>query len=339
MISEETSEPVVSIIVPVYNLEAYVDRCLESVAGQTFGRFEAIVVDDGSCDGSWAAIQRHAAADARIVAVHKENQGVARARETALAHVRGRYVCFLDGDDWWEPDMLERMVVAIEEEGDCDMVCCGYTRVSRTYRTAVPERNLGVMDGDVFLQSVVGHEIMPALWSKIYRRELFDESLCHYPMPMGQDLLLNLQIGCRVARVRIIDYVGYNYLQRAGSSIHRNKLTFDYCKKFAECVDDIFARNAGAVAPERAEFLSLVSGLWWYVGYISKSSNSWRGSDELAKKLHETAPRHWKALRTIFSGKQLLLFRLDRWRALRPAVIALSTVFRWGESIKRRLSR
>ncbi len=118
MISEETSEPVVSIIVPVYNLEAYVDRCLESVAGQTFGRFEAIVVDDGSCDGSWATIQRHAAADARIVAVHKENQGVARARETALAHVRGRYVCFLDGDDWWEPDMLERMVAAIEEEGD-----------------------------------------------------------------------------------------------------------------------------------------------------------------------------------------------------------------------------
>ena len=141
---------------------------------------------------------------------------------------------------------------------------------------------------------------MPALWSKIYRRELFGESLCHYPMPMGQDLLLNLQIGCRVARVRIIDYVGYNYLQRAGSSIHRNKLTFDYCKKFAECVDDIFARNAGAVAPERAEFLSLVSGLWWYVGYISKSSNSWRGSDEFAKKLHEMAPRYRKALRTIF---------------------------------------
>ena len=68
-----------------------------------------------------------------------------------------------------------------------------------------------------FLQSVVGHEIMPALWSKIYRRELFGESLCHYPMPMGQDLLLNLQIGCRVARVRTIDYVGYNYMQRAGS--------------------------------------------------------------------------------------------------------------------------
>lgn len=180
---------------------------------------------------------------------------------------------------------------------------------------------------------------MPALWSKIYRRELFGESLCHYPMPMGQDLLLNLQIGCRVARVRIIDYVGYNYLQRAGSSIHRNKLTFDYCKKFAECVDDIFVRNAGAVTPEQAEFLSLVSGVRWYVSYISKSSNSWRGSDELAKKLHEMAPRYRKALRTIFSGKQLLLFRLDRRRALRPAVIALSTVFRWGESIKRRLSR
>lgn len=333
------SEPLVSVIIPVYNLESYVGRCLDSVAGQTFGRFEALVVDDGSADGSWAAIRRHAAADARIVAIHTENRGVARARETALARVRGRYVCFLDGDDWWEPDMLERMVAAIGEDEGCDLVCCGYTRVSRTYRTAVPERCLGGMDGDAFLQRLVGHRIMPSLWSKIYRRELFDESLCHYPMPMGQDLLLNMQLACRVSRVRIIDYTGYNYLQRAGSSIHRNKLTFDYCKRFAGCVDDIFARNAGSLDPQQAEFLSLVSGVRWYVSYISKSRNSWRGSDEFARKLHETAPRHWKALRTIFSGKQLLLFRLDRRRALRPAVIALSTVFRWGESIERRLAR
>ena len=161
----------------------------------------------------------------------------------------------------------------------------------------------------------------------------------HYVMPMGQDLLLNLQIACGVSRVRVIDYVGYNYLQRAGSSIHTNRLTFDYCRRFAECVADIFSRNAGILDPQQAEFLQIVSDLWWYVGYVSKSRNRWMGREEFARRLHEKAPRHWRALRSIFPRRQLLLFRLDRRRALRPLVVILSTVYRWGESIERRLTR
>lgn len=338
--TNQQSAPTVSVIVPVYNLENYVDSCLRSVEQQTFGCWETVVVDDGSTDGSWDAIQRHAAADARIVGVHTENQGVARARETALAHACGRYICFLDGDDWWEPDMLERMVAAIEDGDGYDIVCCGFTRVASTYRTSMPERLSGAtMNRDAFLQNIVAHRVMPSLWSKIYRRTLFVDSLHHYVMPMGQDLLLNLQIACGVSRVRVIDYVGYNYLQRAGSSIHTNRLTFDYCRKFGECVADIFSRNAGSIDPQQAEFLQIVSDLWWYIGYVSKSRNDWMGCEEFARRLHERAPRHWRALRSIFPRRQLLLFRLDRRRALRPLVIVLSTVYRWAESIERRLTR
>ncbi|MDE7078471.1 MAG: glycosyltransferase [Alistipes sp.] len=337
---EHLSEPAVSVVIPVYNLESYVACCLDSVRRQTFAGFEAIVVDDGSTDGSWDIVRRYADADARIVAVHTQNQGVARARETALSRVRGRYVCFLDSDDWWEPDMLERMVAAIEEGEGYDVVCCGFTRVASTYRTSMPERLSGAtMNRDAFLQNIVAHRVMPSLCSKIYRRTLFVDSLHHYVMPMGQDLLLNLQIACGASRVRVIDYVGYNYLQRAGSSIHTNRLTFDYCRRFAECVADIFSRNAGILDPQQAEFLQIVSDLWWYVGYVSKSRNRWVGREEFARRLHEKAPRHWRALRSIFSRRQLLLFRLDRRRALRPLVVVLSTVYRWGESIERRLTR
>ena len=102
------SKPAVSVIIPVYNLENYLDTCLDSVGRQTYGDFEAIVVDDGSTDGSQAVARRHAERDARIVVVRTVNQGTARARETGIRHAQGDYICFLDGDDVWDSRMLER---------------------------------------------------------------------------------------------------------------------------------------------------------------------------------------------------------------------------------------
>lgn len=110
---ENERRPEVSVIIPVHNLERYIDACLASVEAQTFGDFEAVVVDDGSTDGSLRLVRSRAERDARIVVVATPNRGVARARETGLAKARGRYVCFLDGDDRWEPDMLRELVAAI----------------------------------------------------------------------------------------------------------------------------------------------------------------------------------------------------------------------------------
>lgn len=113
MEEREKSKPAVSVIIPVYNLENYLDTCLDSVGRQTYGDFEAIVVDDGSTDGSQAVARRHAERDARIVVVRTVNQGTARARETGIRHAQGDYICFLDGDDVWDSRMLEKLVAAI----------------------------------------------------------------------------------------------------------------------------------------------------------------------------------------------------------------------------------
>ena len=117
MEEREKSKPVVSVIIPVYNLENYLDTCLDSVGRQTYGDFEAIVVDDGSTDGSQAVALRHAERDARIVVISTVNQGAARARETGIRHAQGDYICFLDGDDVWDSRMLEKLVAAIGENG------------------------------------------------------------------------------------------------------------------------------------------------------------------------------------------------------------------------------
>lgn len=102
--------PLVSVVVPVCNGERFVDRALGSIRGQTFPDWEAVVVDDGSRDGSVAAVERHAAADARVRLVrHPANRGVSAARNTALRHARGEWVAYLDQDDEYYPDHLRRV--------------------------------------------------------------------------------------------------------------------------------------------------------------------------------------------------------------------------------------
>lgn len=100
--------PEVSVIIPAYNLEGYLDTCLQSVLAQTLGNFEAIVVDDGSTDGTPGLLRRYAERDPRIIVVSTPNRGVARARETGIARAQGKYIAFLDGDDFWEPRMCWR---------------------------------------------------------------------------------------------------------------------------------------------------------------------------------------------------------------------------------------
>lgn len=328
--------PAVSVIIPVFNLEHYLDACLESVEAQTFPDFEAIVVNDGSTDGTSGVLEGHAARDARIVAVHTTNQGVARARETGIARARGRYICFLDGDDLWDTRMLEMMTSAICGER-YDIVCCNHRRISRTYESSVREACTDDMLGLEFLEASLKHAIAVNVWGRIYRRELFDAAICHYPLRLGQDTLINIQIGCKRPRVRFIDYIGYGYVQRPNSSNHRS-FDIDYCRTFSATVDEVLRRNQAALEGRR-EFYHLLNSLRWYLVYICKSSSRWVGDCAFACSLREAAESYRDELRAHYSRGRLLLLRLDRLHALRPVVVALATLLRWRKSLQRRLSR
>ncbi len=110
----------VSIIVPIYKSEKFLDKLIQSVLGQTYTNFELILVDDESPDNSGAICEKYAAEDDRIVVIHKKNEGCSKARNTGLKHVTGEYLTFIDGDDWMEPDCLEYLIGLIEKNG-CDM--------------------------------------------------------------------------------------------------------------------------------------------------------------------------------------------------------------------------
>ena len=118
------SKSLISVIVPVYKVENFLDRCVESIVGQTYENLEIILVDDGSPDNCPAMCDKWAEKDGRIKVIHKENGGVSSARNAALDIVSGDYICFVDSDDWIDPGMYE-FLYKNSQKYDADISCCG----------------------------------------------------------------------------------------------------------------------------------------------------------------------------------------------------------------------
>ena len=117
--------PELSIIVPVYKVEPYLRRCIDSILAQTFRDFELILIDDGSPDNCGAICDEYAAKDSRIIVIHQKNQGVSAARNAGLDIAKGTYLGFVDSDDWIEPEMYETMIAtAKEKQVDVSKVSC-----------------------------------------------------------------------------------------------------------------------------------------------------------------------------------------------------------------------
>ncbi|MCM1151216.1 MAG: glycosyltransferase [Alistipes sp.] len=326
-------QPQVSVIIPVYNLAPYVDACLDSLSAQTFADFEAIVIDDGSTDDSGSVALRHAAADPRIRVIATPNGGVVAARERALKEARGAWIAFLDGDDTWEPDMLERLLGVAE---GCDIVCCGYTRVSASREKIVRGPHPCLMTGREFLESLLCGRTWGGLCAKLYDRQFFDGGLRHYPLPLWEDMMLNVQIACASPRVRFVDYFGYRYLQRSGSASH-GRFGFDYCRSFCETMTRELALRS-AQLDGRDEFYATLNELRIYLAYLVGRRNPWNGDDPWVRDLAGRCDRYRRELKRAIPLSRRLLFRMNRRRFLRLPVLALATAVHWKESLVRRIA-
>ncbi len=189
--SEEARDIPFSVVIPIYKVEDCLERCVDSVLGQSFEDFEVILVDDGSPDGCPALCDRYGERDSRVRVLHKENGGLVSARNAGIKAARGRYVCYVDGDDWVSDRLLETMYRALGEQGEPDMVV--YRAVyqydvgqedipchveSGLYDKARLEREIyPAMMYDAGLPFFTG-KVFPAAWNKIYRRELLLEHYC-----------------------------------------------------------------------------------------------------------------------------------------------------------------
>ena len=245
--------PTVSIIVPVYNAEATLARCVDSVLGQQYTDFELLLVDDGSTDGSAALCDSRAAQDARVRVLHQENAGVSAARNLALESARGTYLQFLDSDDWITPDATRSLVRAAVEHR-CDLVIADFYRV-------VGERlsRKGDIDEDAVLtrEGYAAHMMEnPAdfyygvLWNKLYRRDLVERHHLRMDPEISwcEDFLFNLEYIRWAERFYALQLPIYYYVKTKGSlatqglTVSRTvkmKLTvFEYYQQFFKAVLD-----------------------------------------------------------------------------------------------------
>ena len=213
----------VSIIVPAYNIESYIGRCLDSILNQSHEKIEILVIDDGSTDGTWNVIKQFAAKDQRIVAMHKENGGVSSTRRVGLEHAKGEYIGFVDGDDYVEPEMFERLLTnAVGYKAQISH--CGYQMVFpdhvdyyyNTGRLVRQDKMTGLKD------LILGAFVEPGLWNKLFHKTLIDSLLqsgfIDTNIKINEDLLMNYRLFSMAESAIYEDFCPYHYILRKGSA-------------------------------------------------------------------------------------------------------------------------
>ncbi len=217
-------EKLISVIIPVYNVEQYLRKCLDSVIGQTYNNLDIILVDDGSSDGSAVICDEYAQKDDRITVIHKQNGGVSSARNAALNIIKGDYVCFVDADDYILPEMFERLLNEIQK--GYDIAQCSYVFLydDRTVSAATSVESREYFGKTEIINAFFTEKIQNQLWSKIFDRNViqgnkFDESL-----KIAEDKLFVHECLVAAKSVKCIPDELYVYIQR-GDSATKGKIS------------------------------------------------------------------------------------------------------------------
>ncbi len=209
-----------SIIIPVYNAEEYLDRCLESVFEQSFPSYEVILVDDGSSDSSPLICERYSSTDPRFKTVHKKNGGVSSARNAGLNLAKGEYVMFVDSDDALLPDALDRMMEGVVDE---DVVVGGYTAfIGGVPGKEVLPRKTDSYRGEgmnFFFEDNIRKncEMLDAPWSKMYRRKTIGSLRFNEELSYAEDKLFVFSFLAKCHSAHTCDVPVYAYHIRPGS--------------------------------------------------------------------------------------------------------------------------
>lgn len=219
----------ISLIVPVYNIEKYLERCVSSILVQTYKEYELILVDDGSIDGSSDLCDFYAQQDNRIIVIHKENGGLVSARKAGLAIAKGEYIGFVDGDDWIEPRMYEHLI-QLAMEYQADMVLGGSIEDVNGQITCKTNRlKPGVYDKDRLRREVYPYMlcaedffcmgIQPYIWNKLMRRNLAYAHMMTIDdrIRVGEDVAAVMPMLLMANKVVISDYCDYHYCIRETS--------------------------------------------------------------------------------------------------------------------------
>lgn len=249
MENQKKEDALISVIVPIYNVEKWLRDCVKSILNQTYKNLEIILIDDGSTDRCGQICDQFLEKDSRIKVFHKANGGLSDARNYGLSQASGKYICFVDSDDYIEENMIEKLYLAIRKS-DAEVAVCNflyqYEVLGKTpdpYSYQIEKEK--VLAGKEFIllknQKCV---FCVVAWNKLYRRDVFYE----IQFPVGkvhEDEFIFHKLFYPCKRVICIPYIGYHYrirknsiMGRGGNSIHRVEALISRCMYFYENKDD-----------------------------------------------------------------------------------------------------
>ena len=234
----------VSVIIPCYNAQCYIESCVSSLFTQTYSHWEAILVDDGSTDLTLELLEKVCLRDMRIKIHTQQNMGVAKARDNAINYAQGEFYVFLDVDDSLEPDALKSIIDAFKSE-DVDVVRTGMNLVrdnkvisSRLYRDTT------YLPIDYLKEILIGNKGWE-IWGGGYRASLFTKPIEHpVGLKIGEDAVVLIQLICRARKIRTITSKSYNYIQYPVSASHvRNSSYAEEALRAPLFIDNILRKQ------------------------------------------------------------------------------------------------
>ena len=254
--------PRVSVIIPAYNSEKYIGRCLDSVLGPSFTDFELIVINDGSQDGTDEIVKDYVRKDKRIRYLKQKNMGVAKTRNKGVKIAKGEFIAFIDNDDYIDKDYLEKL---LPRRGE-DIVISGYKRPDETGKIVMQMK---------LIDTEWSKFMCPTPWAKIYRRDFIIKNKLEFlDNNIGEDVYLNLIAMVATNKIRILDYVGYNWFYNTKSisnTKHKKYGEVDIFRLLNVCYDEIKRRGLLEENYQLMEFF-FYRFIVWFLLYAAKGA-------------------------------------------------------------------
>ena len=258
------SKPLVSIIIPVYNVELYLSKCIDSILAQSFTDWECILVDDGSKDKSGSICDNYALKDNRIKVIHQNNSGVSIARQVGIDNVCGEYSIHIDPDDWIESNMLEELYNKAKSD-DADMVICDYYKHEGGVQQYINQRP-NLLEPIKIIEQMLTTNMYPPLygscWNKLVRCSCFNSSdnLIRFEpddLSLGEDVVFNCRLlMSTVHRVSYLNKAFYHYEVRSNSLCSTLEKNIGYLIKIQEeIVKDKKILDTMSLKPQHLQIL------------------------------------------------------------------------------------
>lgn len=210
----------ISIIVPVYNVEKYLHRCINSIVQQTYKNLEIILIDDGSKDNCYEICMFYKEKDKRIKVIHQQNGGLSAARNTGLENATGKYISFIDSDDWVHPDFIWNLYYTMKNTNSQIVECLALS----TTEYIIDEKSIELdciekkeFDGaECFTEFIKGNFFRQTVWNKLYKKEIL-EKLVFEVGKIHEDEFWTYQVFEKAKHVSLLNFKGYYYFQREDS--------------------------------------------------------------------------------------------------------------------------